>query len=491
MTEALPDFLKLGAGDWSAVSTELVLVFSGTLLLLLDAFARAARASFPHIALLALGFALFAGGADPGLYFAGAIEISNLTRYAEVVALGAALLAIMGSAALMAADKRDHGELYGLLLFAVAGVTLMVKGSDLLISFLGLELFSLSLYVLAAWYRDIPASVEAGMKYFLTGALASAFLLYGIAIVYGRLGTTRLDKIAALHDMSYPASFDTFLTIGILAIVGALGFKIALVPFHSWAPDVYQGMTTPAVTFLSTAPKAGAVIVLVRVLHAVFPTGLGEPWRPLLAILAALSVLFGNVVALAQKDVKRMLAYSGIAQMGYVAIGLAAFSDAALEGILVFLAGYLITNAAAFLTVGVLSNGEKSAHHLDDLRGLGRQRPVAALVLSLAMVSLTGIPPTVGFLGKLLVFRAAVEADLIWLALVGVFGSIISVGYYLRVVYVLWMQEPNAEVRLPEEDMLSGVAHILAALGMLFLGLFPQQLLEWTKRAAEALPLGR
>jgi NADH-quinone oxidoreductase subunit N len=242
------------------------------------------------------------------------------------------------------------------------------------------------------------------------------------------------------------------------------------------------------VTFLSTVPKAAAVVVMIRVLAAIAPAGLGEPWRPLLAILAVLSILFGNVVALAQRDLKRMLAYSGIAQMGYVAIGLATFTSEAFEGILVFLAGYLATNAAAFLAVAGLSNGEKEAHHLADVAGMGKRRPFAASVLTLAMLSLTGIPPTVGFIGKLFVFRAAVNANLVWLALVGVVGSVVSVGYYLRVVYFLWMKEPNREVNPPEEDVLSGAAYILASVGMLVLGVLPRPLLDLARAAAFALP---
>jgi NADH-quinone oxidoreductase subunit N len=346
---------------------------------------------------------------------------------------------------------------------------------------------SLSLYVLAAWYRDVPAATEAALKYFLTGALASAFLLYGIATVYGRLGTTRLTRLQGLASGNALAPFDVLLAAGLLAIIAAFSFKIALVPFHGWAPDVYQGMTTPAVTFLSTAPKAGALIVLIRILHALFPSALPDPWRPLFGVLAVLSILFGNVVALSQRDLKRMLAYSGIAQMGYAAIAIATFTPEAFEGLFVFLAGYLVTNAAAFLTVAALSAGEKEPRSLGDLAGLGRRHPLAASVLTLSMLSLAGIPPTVGFIGKFLVFRAAVDSGLVWLALIGVLGSLVSVGYYLRVVYVLWMKEPVREVTLVPEDLLSGAAFLLTAALMLAWGVFPRTLLELARGAAVTL----
>jgi NADH-quinone oxidoreductase subunit N len=319
------------------------------------------------------------------------------------------------------------------------------------------------------------------------GALASAFLLYGVATIYGRLGTTSFARIQGIASAPGLVAFDTMLAAGILAVVAGLAFKIALVPFHGWAPDVYQGMTTPAVAFLSTAPKAGAVLVLARVLHALFPAGLGDPWRPLLAILAALSILFGNVVALSQRDLKRMLAYSGIAQMGYVAIGLATFTTDALEGVCVFLAGYLVTNAAAFLALAALSSGETEPKLLTDLSGLGRRRPLAATVLTLSMISLTGLPPTVGFIGKLLVFKAAVEGGLVPLTIIGVFGSLVSVGYYLRVVYHLWMKDAAREVALVPDDILSGAAFILTAALMLLWGVFPRALLGVARQAAFAL----
>jgi NADH-quinone oxidoreductase subunit N len=480
-------FLHVTGADFAAVAPEIVLCLAGTLILLLDAFARPVRSFFPYVALFSLAIANLAGRDVTGTFFSGAVESTAFTRYMELVALGAVALAILGGAAALERDKRDQGEFYALLLFAAAGLILMVRGGDLLVVFIGLELMSLCLYVLAAWYRDIPAATEAGMKYFLMGALASAFLLYGVATIYGRLGTTSFARLQGVASSPGLVAFDTMLAAGILAVVAGLAFKIALVPFHAWAPDVYQGMTTPAVAFLSTAPKAGAILVLVRVLHALFPAGLADPWRPLLAILAALSILFGNVVALSQRDLKRMLAYSGIAQMGYVAIAVATFTADALEGACVFLAGYLVTNAAAFLSLAALSSGENEPKLLSEIAGLGRRRPLAATVLTLSMLSLTGLPPTVGFIGKLLIFRAAVEGGLVPLTVIGVAGSLISVGYYLRVVYHLWMKEPVREVTLAPDDVLSGAAFLLTAALMLFWGVFPRALLEVARNAASAL----
>lgn len=481
--------VNVTAADLAAVGPEIALSLFGILIVLLDAFFRPSRPALPFVALAGLFLANVGSRYAPGTYFSGAIEVSDLTRFVDLLAVAAAILAVLGGSQLLARDRRNHGEFYAILLWCAAGLMLMVKGNDLLVVFVGLELMSIGLYVLATWYRDVPESAEAGMKYFLMGAFSSAFFLFGAATVYGRTGTTTLSELAGLST-SHALLLDPLLAVGLLALLAALAFKLSLVPFHAWAPDVYQGMTTPAVAFLSTAPKAAAILVLVRLLHSLSPTGLAEPWAPLLALLSTASILFGNVVALAQRDVKRMLAYSGIAQMGYAAIALATFTPEALEGLLVFLAGYLVTNVAAFLALAALSAGEKEAHPLADLAGLGRQRPGAAAVLTLSMLSLAGLPPTVGFIGKLFVFRAAVDAGLVWLALAGIAGSLVSVGFYFRVVYFLWMKEASREVSMPEEDAMSGAAHLLVATGMLVLGVLPRPLLDIARSAAAALPLG-
>lgn len=485
----MPAFYTVTGADFAAILPETILALLGLLLILLDAFARPLRSTFPYVALVGVAIANVMGHYTTGAYFAGAIEVSDLTKFVEFLTLAGVSLAILGGETLLARDNKNQGEFYAFLLWAAAGVILMVKGGDFLVIFLGLEIMSISLYVLAAWYRELPASVEAGMKYFLVGAFASAILLFGVATLYGRLGTTSLSKIAGLVQANPAIGFDPLLAFGLVMIVAALGFKIALVPFHGWAPDVYQGMTTPAVAFLSTAPKAGAVVVLIHILAVTLPGALGVPWQPLLAILAGITILFGNVVALAQRDLKRMLAYSGIAQMGYVAIGIATFTQEAFEGVLVFLAGYLVTNIAAFLAIGALSNGEKESHPLSDLAGLGRSQPMAGGILALSMLSLAGMPPTIGFIGKFLVFRAAVDSGFVMLALVGVAGSIISVGFYLRVVYMLFMKDATREVNVAPDDIPSGAAYLLAAAGMLALGLFPSALIDFARSAASSISL--
>jgi NADH-quinone oxidoreductase subunit N len=486
----MPGFLHVTAGDLASVAPEILLSVAGILLIFLDAFGRPTRPSYPYLALGALALANIFGATASGTWFGGAVETSALTRFFEMLVLSGAAIAILGSGDTLARDGKNQGEFYALLLWSTAGAMLMAKGTDLLVVFIGLELMSIPLYVLASWYRELPASAEAGMKYFLMGALSSAVFLYGVATLYGRTGTTYLPRIAGASGGTASLAFDPLVVVGTVAILAALAFKLALVPFHAWAPDVYQGMTTPAVTFLSTVPKAAAAVVAFRLLYAVVPSGAGgapEPWRQLLGLLSVASILFGNIVALSQRDLKRMLAYSGIAQMGYLAIALATLSREAAEGALVFLAGYLVTNAAAFLAVAALSSGETEPKSLADLAGLGKRNGAAAAILTLSMISLTGLPPTVGFIGKLLVFRSAVDAGLVGLALVGVAGSLVSVGYYLRVVYVLWMKEPTREVPLHQDDVLVGAAWILLGAGILFFGVLPRGLIDAARVAAQAL----
>ncbi len=271
--------MNFSGADLAAVGPEIVLSLFGLALVLLDAFAKPLRPAFPYVTLVGLLSAYWAGQYAVGTFFSRAIEASELTRFVDMAALGAVALAVLGGAALLERDRKNQGEFYALLLWSAAGLMLMVKGADLLVVFIGLEMMSFGLYVLAAWYRETGESVEAAMKYFLVGAVASAFLLFGVATLYGRIGSTNLIVIREAAT-KHAVLLDPLLSAGLLAIVAALSFKIALVPFHSWAPDVYQGMTTPAVTFLSTAPKAGAMLVLVRILSALAPGGLGDPWQP-------------------------------------------------------------------------------------------------------------------------------------------------------------------------------------------------------------------
>jgi NADH-quinone oxidoreductase subunit N len=304
----------------------------------------------------------------------------------------------------------------------------------------------------------------------------------GIAILFGKLGTTKLFGFGG----GDPA--DPLLMAGLVFLLAGFGFKIALAPFHAWAPDVYAGMPTPAVAFLSVAPKGAALVVLFRIFSGVFGGALPPRFQAALAALAVLSMCLGNLVALAQRDIKRLLAYSGIAHMGYVGIALAVFGRDAFAAVLVYLFAYAFANVGAFACVAALSRDETKPHSIGLYAGAGRTAPLAAFVLAICMISLGGIPATAGFIGKFFVFKAAIEKNLLWLAIVGVANSLVSLGYYLRVVYVLYMREPiegDAPSPLAPESRL---AIVLCGLGTLALGIFPSRVLDLAAVASRFLP---
>ncbi len=480
------------ARDLASAAPEIVLAVAGCFLLLLDAFAPSTRRAFAAVSILAVGGYLLLLEKVPFVpAFGGTLDGSVLARAFGLFAGLAGVLTLLIArpymdAAAATAWGPEGGEFYPLLLWGVVGVSLMARGLDLLVIFLGLETFSLCFYILAAYFRQSEASAEAGLKYFLTGAFASSFTLFGIALVFGKLGTT---KIAGFGG-SDPS--DPLLMIGLVFLLAGFGFKIALAPFHSWAPDVYAGMPTPAVAFLSVAPKGAALVVLFRVFAAVFGGVLPTRFQAALAALAVLSMCLGNLVALAQRDIKRLLAYSGIAHMGYVGIALAVFGREAFAAVIVYLFAYAFANIGAFACVAALSRDETKPHSIGLYAGAGRTAPLAAFVLAICMISLGGIPATAGFIGKFFVFKAAIEKGLLWLALVGVANSLVSLGYYLRVVYVLYMRDPVEEDRAAPLSPESRLAILLCALGTIGVGVFPSRLLDLAAAAARFLPrLGR
>jgi len=362
----------------------------------------------------------------------------------------------------------------------------MIRGLDLLVVFIGLETLSLSFYVLASFFRTIHASSEAGLKYFLTGAFASAFTVYGIAILFGKSGSVRIAALAR-PDLAT----DPLVLFGLLLILVGFGFKMSLAPFHAWAPDVYQGMPTPAVAYLSVAPKGASVIVLYRVLAATFEAGMPDKFRTAIAALAILSMSLGNVVALAQRDIKRLLAYSGIAHMGYVTIALAVFGRDALAAVIVYFFAYVVSNAGAFAAVAALYQDETKPHPVGLLAGEGRRSPFASAVLALCLFSLAGIPATAGFIGKFFVFKAAIEQGLYALAVIGVLNSLVSIGYYLKVVYVLYMRDPVEETAPAPLALADRLVLGLCGAGILALGIFPSGVWNLARQAAAGLPFGR
>ena len=352
-----------------------------------------------------------------------------------------------------------HGEYYVLMLFAISGMMLMVQATELITLFVALEAFSISLYVLSAFARSKKRSAEAGLKYLLLGAFSSAFLLYGIALIYGATGTTNLNVIAdALAQPGALAALGPYmLPVGIGLMLVGLGFKVGAVPFHVWTPDVYEGAPTPVTAFMSVATKAAAFGAMGRILLFAFPAA-SQSWQPLVASMALATMIVGNFVAVCQNNVKRMLAYSSIAHAGYLLIGIVANDT---PGILFYLLCYAVMNFGAFSVVAAMSRQGHDYDTIEDFNGLHRRNPGLALAMSIFMFSLAGIPPAVGFYGKFLLFAHAVERGYTGLVVVGVLTSAVSAWYYLRVVVAIWMRESETGAR--KLHVAPGIALVIAA----------------------------
>lgn len=395
-------------------------------------------------------------------------------------------LAAAGITALFAMQTEglcEHGEFYVLLLVSALGMTLMVSAADLVMLFLSIETATIPLYVLAGFLTREQKSIEAGVKYLLYGAFASALMLYGFSLLYGFSGTTQLYQIANLLQSGQIPPFA--LTVAALLVLAGLGFKISAAPFHFWAPDVYEGAPTPAVGFISTASKAAGFGVLMRLLVAVFP-GLAPDRTVWIAALAVTSMVVGNFLALSQRNIKRLLAYSSIAQAGYMLIGVAAGSAFGYRAVVYYLISYLVTNLAAFGVVSVVGNALQS-DEISAYAGLSRRSPGLAYVLLVALLSLGGIPPLAGFFGKLLVFGAAIETGLLWLAILGAINSVVALYYYLTVLRIIFQPDAVEDERPVRIAWSWKLALTICTLAIVLLGVWMAPVLEWSGRAATAL----
>ena len=433
------------AENWTVLLPELVVVGGAILLLLMDAAVPRQRG--PHlqaitfVTLIVSGVVAYAQwGSAPQVALGGMVVGDSFGVFARWVILGAGALATLTARGYLNPRGLDRSEFYALLLLSTAGMTLLAVSTDLIMVFLSVELLSLALYVMAGFERARPAAQEASMKYFLLGAFASAFLLYGIAFVFGAAGTTNLLR---LRQSVALGGLDDFRLAGVavaLLAVG-LGFKAAMVPFHMWTPDAYQGAPTPVTAFMAGGTKTAAFAALLRVFVVAMPE-LRWDWQPPLAILAVVTIVFASVVAVAQTDVKRMLAYSSISHAGFIAIAVVAASRSGIAAAMMYLLVYTAMTIGAFASIMLFLDGDGERVHLAKYSGLGVRRPAAAVLFAFFLFSLAGIPPTGGFWAKWYVFFAAIRADHAWLAVVAVLGSVVAAFFYVRVAVVMFMQDP-------------------------------------------------
>ncbi len=438
--------------DFYTLLPAIVLVVWASGLLIADLFIPQERKGWTP-ALAALGLALTLGltlaqVGRSGTGFAGMVVLDAFSVLANALLLTSGLLAIGLSWGYLQAQGIARGEYYTLTLFSVAGMMLMAQAADLIVVFLALEMFSLPLYVLAAFARPQAASEEAGMKYFLLGAFSAGFLIYGVALIYGATQTTALVGVATALATS-TANLPLLAAGAGLVLVG-LGFKVAAVPFHMWTPDVYQGAPTSVTAFMAAGAKIAGFAALMRVFVQAFPT-LGEKLTPVLWVLAALTMIVGNLVAVAQANIKRMLAYSSIAHAGYILMALVAYANEqvralAVAAALFYLLAYALVNFGVWGVVIAVEKTNNAGQELSDYAGLGRKAPWLAAAMTIFMLSFTGVPPTLGLIGKIYLFRVTVEAGFLGLALIGVLTSLISAYYYLRVVVVMYMREGDPQI---------------------------------------------
>lgn len=466
-----------------------ILILGGIVLLMVDLAIPRERKSIT--AWLAIAVFVVVIGTLPMLSGQSLVGFTNMTSLDGYALFFDGLFAFIGVIIVLLTLRYNQdrgimrGEFFPLLMFSASGMMLIGHSVNLLMVFIGVELLSIPLYILCGIARPRADSEESAMKYFLLGAFATGFLVYGIALIYGGTGTTQLTEIA--RKISAGEVSDTLLLFaGAALVLVGLGFKIAAAPFHMWTPDVYEGAPTTVTAFMATATKAAGFAALLRV----FMFGLAPlipSWQPIIAAISALTMIVGNVLALSQTNMKRMLAYSSIAHAGYLLMGVASGNAAGATGVLFYLATYAVTTLAAFAAMSSLSNKADEDQSIDAYAGLFRRSPLTALVLTVSMLSLTGVPPTAGFVGKYFLFTAAVGSNLVWLAIIAVVTSVISAYFYLRIIVTMFMREPAAEPRpLSLADTGRKIALAVTVAATLLFGILPSPLLQLVNTAVTA-----
>jgi len=490
--------MMLSAHDLFAILPELLVVFAACAVLALDPITPSSKKD--GLAWLSLGTMAVCMGltaarfGSPMTAFGGLVVIDNYSCFWKLLLYFVTGLTILLSFPYLKEERIYLGEYYGFILLALSGMMVMVSGADLLTIYLGTELMSLSLYVMAGLKRADAKSLEASAKYFVLGAFSSGILLYGISLLYGSAGSTQLPAIAAA--IAGRSLDDPLLLFATILIAVGFSFKLAVVPFHMWTPDVYQGAPTSVTAFMAVASKAASFGAFMRV----FVEGLGgvrANWSLMFLLLCIGTLILGNIVALVQTNVKRMLAYSSIAHAGYALIGVVAAgrlapaeASSAVSSVMLYIALYAFMTFGAFTIIAMLRKGGLEGDEIEDFSGLAKRHPFAALLMLIFMVSLAGIPPTAGFIGKFYVFMSAVQAGLTWLAVLALVFAAISAYFYLRLVMVMYMREPGAVTALSPRLVSSPAISIVLACaiaGVVFFGLYPDPIVNLATQAALTL----
>jgi NADH-quinone oxidoreductase subunit N len=474
--------------DYLRFLPEMIMTAVGTLIMVVEPLlGENKRTAFASISIAGFFAALVAAiyaNTVAGTAFSNMLIVDGFATFFRVLVIGVGILTIFSSAQYLKREHAASAEYYALLLFSVTGQCVMAAANELIMIFIGLEISSIATYVLAGYLRDDKRNNEAALKYFLLGSFATAFLLYGVAWIYGTSGSTNLAAIRTY--LLTPDSGNGIILASVAAALMFVGFafKVSAAPFQIWAPDVYQGAPAPVTLFMSAGPKAAAFAVFLRVFMTAFQP-IASRWEPFVWSSALLTMIIGNFAALMQTNIKRMLAYSSIAHAGYVMVAIAAHNQIGIAAAMFYLAAYAFMNIGAFAVVTHFSRQGEKYVNVEDLAGLGWKQPVTAALFSIFLLSLIGVPLTGGFFGKFYIFKAALDANLVWLAVLGLLNSAVAAYYYLRILVVMYMKEPG-EATLSVEPLGMGIQTTLwaSALGTLILGIFPSLLLNFARNSS-------
>ncbi|MFH1157338.1 MAG: NADH-quinone oxidoreductase subunit NuoN [Pseudomonadota bacterium] len=475
------------APDLTAILPELVLAGLALFLLLLGVSWKRENyeviAQLGVFALIAVAVIVFRSSRESATIFNGMFITDSFSVFMKILVLTGSVVSLMMARKYLEREKINRIEYPVLILFSTLGMMLMISANDLMSLYMALELQSLPIYVLAAIQRDSVRSTEAGLKYFILGALSSGMLLYGASLIYGFSGATGFALIAeAVGEQTVMAPG---VVVGMVLMTAGLAFKISAVPFHMWAPDVYEGAPTSVVAFFAIAPKVAAIALITRVFMGPFGE-MVEQWRQVIVVISIASMTLGGIAAIGQANIKRLLAYSSIGHMGYALVGLAAANKSGIQGVVIYIAIYMVMSIGAFCVVLMMKKKDKMVENISDLSGLAKQQPLLALAMAIMMFSMAGIPPMAGFFGKLFIFQSAINAGLYTLAIIGVLTSVVAAYYYLRIIKVMYFEDAAAGIDKAEDGTLNLIL-LGSSLVVVFFIALPMPLLTGTEIAVMSL----